>query len=83
MNLTYTIDQVMCPKVQSKHGDRYNVLGTIWLLNRDRYNVLFGMVVSNRYSFVKQIFVWNQTEKKKPQRTTFTLFCLYKISRYS
>ena len=65
MNLTYTIDQVLCPKVQSKHRDRYHVLGTRKLLNRDRYNVLFGMSVSNRYSFVKQISIWNQTEKKK------------------
>ena len=83
MNLTYTIDQVLCPKVQSKHGDRYHVLGTRQLLNRDRYNVLFGMLVSNRYSFVKQISVWNQTEKKKLQGTIFTLFFLYKSARYS
>ena len=75
--------QVLCPKVQSKHGDRYHVLGTRQLLNRDRYNVLFGMLVSNRYSFVKQISVWNQTEKKKLQGTTFTLFFLYKSARYS
>ena len=49
MDLTYTIDQVLGPKMQSKHGDRYHVLGTRQLLNRDRYNVLFGMFVSNRY----------------------------------
>ena len=74
--------QVLCPKVQSKHGDRYHVSGTRQFLNRDRYNVLFGMLVSNRYSFVKQISVWNQTEKKKLQGTTFTLFFLYKSARY-
>ena len=83
LNLTYTIYQVLCPKVQNKHGDRYHVLGTRQLLNRDRYNVLFGMLVSNRYLFVKQISVWNQTEKNKPQGTTFSLFFLYKSAKYS
>ena len=83
MNLTYTIDQVLCPKKQSKHGDRYHVLVTRQLLNRDRYNVLFGMLVSNRYPFVKQISVWNQTEKKELKGTTFTLFFLYQSARYS
>ena len=78
MNLTYKIDQVLCPKMQSKHGVRYHVLGTRQLLNRDRYKVLSGMLISNRYSFVKQISVWNQTEKNKLQGTTFTLFFLYK-----
>ena len=65
MNLTYTIDLVLCPKVQSKNVYRYDVLGTRQLLNRDRYIVLFGILVSNIYMFVKQISAWNQTEKKK------------------
>ena len=83
LNLTYTINQVLCPKVQSKHGDIYHVLGTRQLLNIDRYNLLFGMLVSNRYLFVKHISVWNQTEKKTLQGLTFTLFFLYKSARYS
>ena len=44
-NITYTIDHVLCPKVKSKCIDRYHVLDTRWLLNRDRYNVLFWMLV--------------------------------------
>ena len=39
------------------------------------------MLVSNRYSFVKQIYVWSQTEKRKLQGTTYTLFFLYKSYR--
>ena len=69
-------------KVQNKPGDRYNVLGTRWLLNRDTYNVLLGMVVLNRYSLVKQTSVWKQTEKKNLQSTTFTLFCFFKRTRH-
>ena len=42
-------------------------------------NWLFSCTVS----FVKEISVWNQTEKKKLQYTTFTLFLLYKNARYS
>ena len=41
------------------------------------------MLVSNSYLFVKQIFVWNQTEKKKLKGITFTLFFPFQSVRFS
>ena len=55
-------------KKHIKHGDWYDVLYTRWLSNRDRYQVLFGILVSNRYSFTKQILVY--------QTNTCLLWCV-------
>ena len=44
--------------------------------------MFFRMLVLNRYSFVKQISVWNQTEKMKLQSITFTLFSPFKSARF-
>ena len=52
-------------KVNSKYRDRHTVLGTKLLANRDRYKMLFGVLVTNRYAFATQIFVWSLNREKE------------------